>query len=643
MMGARGEPAAPVNLGVAIDGSGEAGTVHTVDLTYDDPQPYPPPQRTIQWKRDGVDILGATSASYTPVDTYALTVTVSVSNDSGSAGPVTSAAVNLTPGYTTDPVITTATTFEIGEALTVSTPATIGQVSAVTYRWKRDGTQIATGNTYTTTADDEGHELTAEVLIQGANGITVAIADPVFVFFPVPTVTITDITNGGFTDISTFTVTFDTTGEIVSTVIIWYSDSDPNTILATGNNVSFSSAVSDLKASVTVRNPSDIAAVAISDETAVVAQAEAPEITSLTIDKGGTSVDAGTTLNLVLSTTGSPAPSITAIQWEDNGSPISGATGASYVVQAGDVGPITVDVTVSNGVSPDDTATSSNSVAINFSTSPNLAGIPDLDLALGAGDYTLGLSAYGSNLTGVAYSLDLEELVASDSLSGYTAGNWVFIDYKKYFAGASQWTATGTSQSTNPFSGTPAALPTGWANSEQPGVLRGANTLTDGGYTVKVWGGDGTSAVSATLTITIGEVASATVPPAPPDGNWLLEDNGDGQLRIVVVSPFPNGGSANTDREYEVDDSGTWVSFGVTGNGTFFIPAASLVLNQSASVKLRATNAIGVGAESNPKTAIPTAPSDLQLTVSDDFATWAGTAGLASLTTSDDFATWSAA
>jgi hypothetical protein len=51
------------------------------------------------------------------------------------------------------------------------------------------------------------------------------------------------------------------------------------------------------------------------------------------------------------------AGSVSARRWLRNGTAISGATGATYVVQADDVGArITFDVTIANGLRPANTA-----------------------------------------------------------------------------------------------------------------------------------------------------------------------------------------------------------------------------------------------------------------------------------------------
>jgi MYXO-CTERM domain-containing protein len=113
---------------------------------------------TYQWKKDGTDITGATSASYTtPATTLAddgAAFTVVVSN---VAGTVTSdpAVLTVTPAVPTPPTITAQpanVTVTEGQAATFTVAAT--GTAPMSYQWKKDGTDIAgaTSSSYTTPA-----------------------------------------------------------------------------------------------------------------------------------------------------------------------------------------------------------------------------------------------------------------------------------------------------------------------------------------------------------------------------------------------------------------------------------------------------------------------------------------------------------
>lgn len=102
--------------------------------------------------------------------------------------------------------------------------------------------------------------------------------------------------------------------------------------------------------------------------------------------------------------------------------------------------------------------------------------------------------------------------------------------------------------------------------------------------------------------------AGATVPSAFVAGNWTLTDLGtDGDLRIGITTLPSDGGSAITDLEYQ-QDSGSWTSLSATTTGNYDI--ASLTNGTSYDFKIRAVNAEGNGADSDTKSATPTAVPD---------------------------------
>ncbi len=87
-------PAAPNIYSVTITGDPYVGSTLTANVGVTG---YPTPSLTYQWKRDGVDISGATSSDYTAVeadDGTDLTVTVTATNTEGSDS-ATSAAVSI--------------------------------------------------------------------------------------------------------------------------------------------------------------------------------------------------------------------------------------------------------------------------------------------------------------------------------------------------------------------------------------------------------------------------------------------------------------------------------------------------------------------------------------------------------------------
>ncbi|SKC60662.1 PKD-like domain-containing protein, partial [Ohtaekwangia koreensis] len=124
---------------------------------------------TYQWKKNGVDIVGATSNTYTIATTAtadAGTYTVVVS---GSCSPsVTSTASALTIQEQPE-IITGPATQTVCAGQSVTFNVNVGVTTGVSYQWRKDGTNIvgATGGSYTiatTTSTDAGNY---DVIISG--------------------------------------------------------------------------------------------------------------------------------------------------------------------------------------------------------------------------------------------------------------------------------------------------------------------------------------------------------------------------------------------------------------------------------------------------------------------------------------------
>ena len=101
------------------------------------------------------------------------------------------------------------------------------------------------------------------------------------------------------------------------------------------------------------------------------------------------------------------------------------------------------------------------------------------------------------------------------------------------------------------------------------------------------------SSASSADTVSITVIApSATTSNAPTD---LVATAGDGQVSIAFTAPSNNGGAAITDYEYELDDNGTWTSASTAATP---VVITGLTNGTAYSIKLRAVNSVGNGAES---------------------------------------------
>ena len=138
------------------------------------------PTFTYQWKRDGVNISGATSQNYTPVTAdynTALSCTVTATNGSGSASADSNSLTTLpaNPLNTVLPVI--SGTAKVGNTLSTNNGTFTGQGTiSYTYQWKRNGSDIsgATASNYTLITTDYNTAITVVVTASNTGGSTPA-------------------------------------------------------------------------------------------------------------------------------------------------------------------------------------------------------------------------------------------------------------------------------------------------------------------------------------------------------------------------------------------------------------------------------------------------------------------------------------
>jgi hypothetical protein len=149
-----------------IDGSLVVGsTVTAVPGTWDSGVTF-----AYQWRREGVDIPGATASTYVLREAdAALTVSVLVTGSKAGVDlPVSheSAASAMVTGGTLQntPVPAVQGDVAVGYEVT-ATPGTWDSGVSFTYAWSRDGVPIpgATSSTYAVTGDDVSHQLTVAV------------------------------------------------------------------------------------------------------------------------------------------------------------------------------------------------------------------------------------------------------------------------------------------------------------------------------------------------------------------------------------------------------------------------------------------------------------------------------------------------
>ncbi|MEC1768098.1 DUF4073 domain-containing protein, partial [Schinkia azotoformans] len=202
-----------------------------------------------QWKKDGIDITGATSATLTinnAQETDEGSYTVVVTN---AAGNVTSTAATLT--VTPAPVAPTITTEPSDQTVTAGGTATFTVIATgdapLSYQWKKDGIDIAGATSASLTINnaqesDEGSYTV--VVTNGAGNVTSTAATLTVNPVPVtPTYTIAAINNqtfnalttgygSGSQEIKTLTITRTGTGDL-NNVAVALSGSNANDFVIT--------------------------------------------------------------------------------------------------------------------------------------------------------------------------------------------------------------------------------------------------------------------------------------------------------------------------------------------------------------------------------------------------------------------------
>lgn len=295
------------------------------------------PTPTLQWRKDGQDIGGATSATLDlgtvspgANGSYELVATNSRGNATSDAATV---RVLFGPSINTQPA---------SQTVNAGTGATFTVVAsgdpAPTFQWQKDGTDIngATSAGYTitnTTASDTGAYTV--VATNSVANVTSAVANLTVQTLPVintqpQTQTVTVGTN--------VTLTVAATGAPAPT-FQWRRNSNLITG-ATGTSLDLGTvALTDTGSyDAVVTN-------AVGDVTSAAATVTVQEAPAITGQPATQTVAAGAGVTFTVVATGTPAPTF---QWQKDGAPITGATSASYTIASTattDAGAYTVVVT----------------------------------------------------------------------------------------------------------------------------------------------------------------------------------------------------------------------------------------------------------------------------------------------------------
>ena len=215
---ATGVPGAPVIGTQPANQSVVVGQTASFSVTATGAGPF-----TYQWKKDGKDISGATSSTYTTPDTslgdsgaqYSVVVGNNADKVSSSKATLTVTAAAVAPAITSQPA---AQTVAAGQTASFSVVAT--GTEPLAYQWQKNGSDIAgaTSSMYTTPATsiaDIGAALAYSVVVTNSAG-TVTSSDASLAVLEAPAITVQPTAPSAITagQTATFSVTATGTGPL---------------------------------------------------------------------------------------------------------------------------------------------------------------------------------------------------------------------------------------------------------------------------------------------------------------------------------------------------------------------------------------------------------------------------------------------
>jgi plastocyanin len=311
------------NSAQSATGSATVGQTVTFSVTADGTAPF-----SNQWCKDGVNIAGATAATFsiscvqlTDAGTYC----VIVSNSAGSATSDNAVlTVNLAgsvPVFTTQPVSQTVT---VGSPVTFLAAAS--GTPAPTYQWQKNGVNIsgATSTAYTISSVVTGIAGTATVVATNSAGsatsngavltVNSAQSAPVFVVQPASQT----VTAG-----SSVTFSAAASGSPTPTYQWWKN----------GRRISGATSASYTIANVTTSNAGTYTVVATNSFGSATSKGAVLTVTTnapqFIVQPAAWTVTAGASVTFTSAASGSPVPTF---QWRKNGRRIYGANSATYTI-----------------------------------------------------------------------------------------------------------------------------------------------------------------------------------------------------------------------------------------------------------------------------------------------------------------------
>ena len=337
-----------------------------------------------QWKVNGSNV-GTNSNTYTTSTlTNGQTVTCVMTSNATCASPTTatSSGITMTVTSTVTPSVSissTDTTICTGQSVTFTPTPTNGGTSP-TYQWKVNGSNVATGSTYTTSSLTNGQTVTCEMTSNSpcaspttatSNSITMVVTPTIT---PSVSISSTDTTICSGTSV-TFTAVPTNGGTTPS-----YQWKVNGSNVGTNSNTYTSSSLSNGQTVTCVMTSNDPCASPTTATSSGITMVVTPSVTpSVSISSGsGTTICSGTSVTFTaIATNGGAGPSY---QWKINGSNV-GTNSTSFItctLSNGDA--VTCEMT-SNATCASPTTATSNTV--NMTVNPTVT--PSVSISSGSG------------------------------------------------------------------------------------------------------------------------------------------------------------------------------------------------------------------------------------------------------------------
>ncbi len=539
------------------------------------------PAPTYQWKLNGANLTGATSASFTinsvssgNAGTYTVVATNSAGSVTSNSALLTVNAALVAPSFTTQPSSQTVTA---GGSVTF-TAAASGTPSP-TYQWRKNGTAIsgATSASYTISAASSSDAATYTVVASNSAGsITSSGA----------TLTVTAVTFAPSFTTQPVSQTIAAGSSVTFTAAASGSPTPTYKWRKNGKNISGANSASYTISAVATADAGSYTVTAsnsagsVTSNTATLTVATAPQITSQPVS---TTVTAGSSVTFTVAAAGSPTPSY---QWKKNGSAISGATNASYTIASATSGDAaTYTVVVSNTAG----SVTSTGASLTVNSAPVFTTSPSSQTVTAGASVTFTAAASGSPAPSYQWKLNGANITGATnasytiaSASAANAGSYTVVatnSVGSVTSGVATLTVTAVTIAPS-ITTQPAGLTVSAGNSATFTVVASGTPAPT--YQWKKNGADIAGATGATYTI-------ANVTSADAANYWVVVTNSAGSVTSGGAILTVNAAPAITSQPVsQTVTSGKSFIFSVTATGS---PAPTYQWRKNGAAITGATNA----------------------------------------------------